>query len=36
MGITRATFIIDEKQKIIKIFPKVTPKGHSKEILDLL
>lgn len=36
MGTTRATFVIDEQGKIIKVFPKVTPKGHASQILDLL
>jgi len=36
MGTTRATFVIDETGKIIKVFPKVTPKGHAKKILALL
>ena len=36
MGTTRATFVIDENQKIIKIFPKVTPLGHAKEVLAVL
>lgn len=36
MGIARATFIIDEKGIVKKIFPKVTPNGHSKEVLNEL
>jgi peroxiredoxin Q/BCP len=32
-GILRMTFIIDEKGIIKKIFPKVTPKEHAKEVL---
>jgi len=35
-GILRKTYLIDENQIIFKIFPKVTPKEHAKEILDLL
>ena len=34
MGINRSTFLINEKGKIFKVFPKVKPKGHSKEVLD--
>jgi peroxiredoxin Q/BCP len=33
MGISRTTFIIDEKGIIRKIFPNVKPKGHSLEVL---
>ena len=36
MGTTRATFVINETGKIIKVFPKVTPKGHAEKILALL
>ncbi len=34
MGINRSTFLINEKGKIFKVFLKVKPKGHSKEVLD--
>jgi peroxiredoxin Q/BCP len=34
MGINRCTFLINEKGKIFKVFLKVKPKGHSKEVLD--
>ncbi len=33
MGTRRTTFIVDERGRIAKIFPEVSPKGHSKEIL---
>ncbi len=33
MGIKRMTFIIDENGNIAKIFPKVTPLNHNREIL---
>jgi peroxiredoxin Q/BCP len=33
MGIARTTFIIDEKGKILKIYPKVKPTEHAEEIL---
>lgn len=36
MGIERTTFVIDEKGKIAKIFPKVSPEGHAKEVLEVL
>ena len=35
-GINRTTFLIDQNGKIIKIFNKVKPKGHSIEILNYL
>lgn len=34
MGVLRSTFLVNEKGKIFKIFPKVKPAGHSKEVLD--
>jgi len=34
MGINRSTFLINEKGKIFKVFPKVRPARHSKEVLD--
>jgi len=33
-GIIRKTFIIDEQGKIMKIFPKVNPLDHAKEVLE--
>ena len=36
MGIERTTFIIDEKGKIQKIFPKVKVTGHIKAVLKEL
>lgn len=36
MGIERTTFIIDEKGKIAKIFPKVKVAGHAAEVLAAL
>ncbi|MBI4894794.1 MAG: thioredoxin-dependent thiol peroxidase [Candidatus Aenigmarchaeota archaeon] len=36
MGIERTTFVIDEAGKISKIFKRVQPLGHWKEILALL
>jgi peroxiredoxin Q/BCP len=34
MGVTRSTFLVNEKGKIFKIFPKVKPAGHSKQVLE--
>jgi peroxiredoxin Q/BCP len=36
MGIQRSTFIIDQAGRVAKVFPRVTPDGHSREILDAL
>lgn len=36
MGIIRSTFIIDEQGVIAKVFPKVTPKDHSQQVLEAL
>jgi len=34
MGVFRSTFLVNEKGKIFKIYPKVKPSGHSKEVLE--
>jgi thioredoxin-dependent peroxiredoxin len=34
MGVNRSTFLIDINGKIIKIFSKVRPVGHSQEVID--
>lgn len=36
MGIIRTTYIIDEAGRIESVFEKVSPTGHSKEVLDKL
>jgi peroxiredoxin Q/BCP len=36
MGVNRSTFIVDNKGKIVKIFKKVKPAGHSQEVLKAL
>lgn len=36
LGTMRSTFIIAEDGKIQKVFPKVTPKEHGKEVLEYL
>jgi thioredoxin-dependent peroxiredoxin len=35
-GVQRATFIIDPKGKIAKVFPKVSPKKHDELVLKTL
>ena len=35
-GTSRTTYIINEKGKIAKVFPKVKVKGHIREVLDSL
>lgn len=35
-GIERTTFLIGPDQKLIHIFPKVTPEGHAEEVLALV
>jgi len=34
MGVNRTTFLIDEKGKIKKIFAKVKPEEHAREVLE--
>jgi peroxiredoxin Q/BCP len=34
VGVNRSTFLIDMNGKIIKIFSKVKPAGHSQEVID--
>jgi thioredoxin-dependent peroxiredoxin len=34
MGILRTTFLIDEKGKIKKVFEKVKPEDHAREVLE--
>jgi thioredoxin-dependent peroxiredoxin len=36
MGTVRSTFVINKKGIIEKVFPKVTPRVHGKEIYDYL
>jgi len=36
MGVERTTIVIDEKGRIMKIFPKVKVKGHVDEVLKVL
>ena len=34
MGVIRSTFLVNEKGKVFKVFPKVKPAGHSKIVLE--
>jgi peroxiredoxin Q/BCP len=34
MGVMRSTFLVNEKGKIFKTYPKVKPAGHAKEVLE--
>lgn len=36
MGVARTTFVIDAEGKIAKVFEKVKPEGHDKEVLEVL
>lgn len=36
MGVNRSTFLVDKTGKIVRIFKKVKPAGHSQEVLDAL
>lgn len=34
MGVVRSTFLVNEGGKIFKVFSKVKPAGHAKEVLE--
>jgi peroxiredoxin Q/BCP len=36
MGIVRTTFVIGPDQKLLHVFPKVTPEGHAEEALAVI
>ena len=36
MGVTRSTFLIDKKGKILKIWDNVKVKNHALEVLEVL
>ncbi len=36
MGVDRSTFLVDKTGKIVKIFKKVKPAGHSQEVFQVL
>lgn len=35
-GILRSTFIIDERGRVARVFPRVKPRGHAAEVLAAL
>lgn len=34
MGIVRMSYLLDEKNKVVKVYPKVTPAEHALELLS--
>jgi peroxiredoxin Q/BCP len=36
VGVNRSTFLVDKTGKIVKIFKKVRPGGHSQEVFQAL
>ena len=34
MGVTRSSFLVNDKGIIFKIYPKVKPAGHAKQVLE--
>lgn len=36
MGVNRSTFLIDKTGKVVKVFKKVKPSGHSREVFEAL
>ncbi|MDO8603833.1 MAG: thioredoxin-dependent thiol peroxidase [bacterium] len=36
MGVSRTTFLIDPKGKVVHIWKKVKPEGHGEEVLDFV
>ena len=36
MGVVRTTVVIDEKGKVVRIFPKVKVDGHVEKVLEVL
>lgn len=36
MGVNRSTFLVDKSGKIVRVYRKVKPAGHSREVLDAL
>lgn len=34
MGVIRSTFLVNKSGKVIKVFDRVKPAGHSKEVLE--
>jgi len=35
MGVVRSSFLVDEKGKIFKVYPKVKASGHANEVLEV-
>ncbi len=35
MGVVRSSFLVDEKGKIFKVYPKVKAAGHANEVLEV-
>jgi len=36
MGVNRTTFLVDKSGRLVKIFTRVKPAGHSKEVFEAL
>ena len=36
LGVSRATFLIDAEGRVVKVFPKVSPKTHDEVVLEAL
>ncbi|HEV8386760.1 MAG TPA: thioredoxin-dependent thiol peroxidase [Nitrososphaera sp.] len=36
MGVNRTTFLVDKSGRLVKIFARVKPAGHTKEVFDAL
>ncbi len=36
MGVNRSTFLVNKTGKVVKVFKKVKPAGHSNEVLEAL
>lgn len=34
LGVNRSTFLVDKSGNVVKMYNKVKPKGHSKEVLE--
>lgn len=34
LGVNRSTFLVDKSGKVVKVYSKVKPKGHSKEVME--
>lgn len=36
MGVNRSTFLVDKEGRVVKVFSRVKPAGHSREVLEAL